>query len=73
MAQKITGLTEYTFQQGSIISQKEISIQDGEILLEILLMDTRSDSPVCFTMLTNNISSNPIPFMVVPFILVPVN
>ena len=32
-----------------------------------LLLDTLSDSPVCFTMLTNNISSNPSPHVVVLF------
>ena len=31
------------------------------------------DSIVWFTILTNNISSNPSPHMVVPFLLVPLN
>ena len=37
-----------------------------------ILLDTMDDYPVCFTMLTNNISSNPSPHMLVPFLLVPI-
>ena len=32
-----------------------------------------SESPVLFTILTNNISSNPSPHMVVPFLMVPIH
>ena len=35
MAQKVTGLTKYTFQRGSLPYQKEISVQYGETLLYI--------------------------------------
>ena len=35
-----------------------------------LLLDNMADSPVCFTIITNNITSNPIPHTVVPFLLV---
>ena len=38
-----------------------------------LLLDTMADSPVCFTIITNNISSNPIYHMVVSFLLVPIH
>ena len=38
-----------------------------------ILLENMDDSPVCFTMLTNNISSNPIPHMVVLFLLVPLH
>ena len=36
-----------------------------------LLLDTMYYSPVLFTMLANNLSFNPSPNMVVPFLLVP--
>ena len=38
-----------------------------------LLLDTMDDSTACFTMITNNIFSNPRPHMVVPFLLVPLH
>ena len=37
--------------------------------LEYILLDTVSDSPVCFTMLNDTISSNTSPQMVVTFLL----
>ena len=36
-------------------------------------MDAIYDYPVCFTMLTNNLYSNPSPHMLVPLLLVPLN
>ena len=38
-----------------------------------LLLDTMYDSPARFTILTNIISSNPIPHMVNPYLLVPIH
>ena len=38
-----------------------------------ILMDTMADSPVWFIMITNIIYYNPIPHMVVPFLLVPIH
>ena len=35
MEQKIPGLTKYIFQQGSLTYKKEISVQGGEILVDI--------------------------------------
>ena len=35
-----------------------------------ILLDTMDDSTVCFTIITNNTSSNPSPHMVVTFLLV---
>ena len=47
------------------ISTRNDSLTEGNLLLENM-----SEYPVLFTMLTNNISSDVIPIMVVPFILV---
>ena len=38
-----------------------------------LLLDTMADSTLWFTMLNNNIFSNPIPHIVLPFLLVPLH
>ena len=38
-----------------------------------ILLYTVDDSPVCFTIIANIVSSNPIPRMVVPFLVVPLH
>ena len=38
-----------------------------------VLLESMADYPVCFTMITNIISSYPSPHMVVPFVLVPLD
>ena len=61
-----------------IISKRKYSLSEGNFspiwinTLGHLLLDTMDDSPVWFTMLTDNISSNTTPHMVIPFSLVPI-
>ena len=55
------------------ISTKKFSLSEAIIIrawintFGNLLLETMADSPVWFTILTNDISSNPIPHMLVPF------
>ena len=68
MAQNAPGLEKYIIQQ-IYLSERNFSLS-WRNTLEHLLLDTTSDSPVCFNILTNIISSDPSPHMVVPFVFV---
>ena len=73
MARKLLGWTKYTFYQGSITYYKKNVIPIWTNTPENFQLYNMADSAMWFKMLTNIISSNSIPKMVVPFILVPLH
>ena len=61
------------------ISEWKSSLSEGNFSTKLrnnirhLLLDTMTDSAVCFTMITDNISPNKYPNMVVTLLLVPLH
>ena len=73
ITRKITGLSKYIFQQVSLPCQRKNCSSIWRNTLVHILLDTMANYTVFSTMITNNISSNPIPHMVVLFLLVPIH